>query len=75
MESVQQRIEGVLERLRPLLQADGGDIQLLEVDGCRARVRLLGKCAGCPSSALTLHLGVETAIKDEVPGFIELIVC
>jgi Fe-S cluster biogenesis protein NfuA len=75
METVQQRIEGILERLRPLLQADGGDIVLLEVDGCRAKVRLVGKCAGCPSSALTLHVGVEMAIKEEIPEFVELIVC
>jgi Fe-S cluster biogenesis protein NfuA len=38
-------------------------------------VRLLGKCAGCPSAALTLHLGVEMAIKEEVPEFSELVVC
>jgi Fe-S cluster biogenesis protein NfuA len=75
MESLTERVGSILERVRPLLQADGGDIVLLEVVGTKARVRLAGKCAGCPSAALTLHLGVEMAIKDEIPEFSELIVC
>jgi len=68
------RIESVLQRLRPFMQADGGDIQLLDVMGNKARVRLTGKCAGCPSAHLTLHVGVEMAIKEEIPEFEELIV-
>ena len=68
------RIQAVMDRLRPYLQADGGDIELIEVVGKRARVRLSGKCAGCPSAHLTLHVGVEMAIKEEVPEFEELIV-
>jgi Fe-S cluster biogenesis protein NfuA len=68
------RIQAIMDRLRPFLQADGGDIELLEVDGRKARVRLSGKCAGCPSAHLTLHLGVEMAIKEEIPEFEELIV-
>ena len=75
MRLFQQRVEAVLARVRPLLQADGGDISLVDVVGTKARVRLSGKCAGCPSAALTLHLGVEMAIKEEVPEFSELIVC
>ena len=75
MESLTERIGSILERVRPLLQADGGDIVLLEVVGTKARVRLTGKCAGCPSAALTLHLGVEMAIKEEIPEFSELVVC
>jgi Fe-S cluster biogenesis protein NfuA len=71
---LQTRIEAVLQRLRPFLQADGGDIQLLDVMGNKARVRLTGKCAGCPSAHLTLHVGVEMAIKEEVPEFDELLV-
>lgn len=75
MESLYDRIETILARVRPMLQADGGDICLIDVVGTRARVRLSGKCAGCPSSPLTLHLGVEMAIKEEIPEFTELIVC
>jgi Fe-S cluster biogenesis protein NfuA len=68
------RIENVLTRLRPYLQADGGDIELLDVMGRKARVRLTGKCAGCPSAHLTLYVGVEMAIKEEIAEFEELIV-
>ena len=67
------QIESVLGRIRPLLQADGGDIELVDVGERKAYVRLSGKCAGCPSSHLTLHLGVETAIRDVLPDFEELI--
>ena len=68
------RIENVLNRVRPYLQADGGDIELLDVMSHKARVRLTGKCAGCPSAHLTLYVGVEMAIKEEIPEFEELIV-
>jgi Fe-S cluster biogenesis protein NfuA len=71
---IHARIQTVLNRLRPFLQADGGDIELLDVVGNSARVRLTGKCAGCPSAHLTLHVGVEMAIKEEIPEFEELIV-
>jgi Fe-S cluster biogenesis protein NfuA len=63
------RVESVLSRVRPFLQADGGDIVLLNVDGNCADVRLTGMCAGCPSAHMTLHLGVETALRDEMPEF------
>ena len=68
------RISAILNRLRPLLQADGGDIELISVNRNSATVRLTGKCAGCPSAHLTLHLGVESAIRDELPDFGELII-
>jgi Fe-S cluster biogenesis protein NfuA len=68
------RIAAILSRLRPLLQADGGDIELIAVVGNNATVRLTGKCAGCPSAHVTLHLGVESAIRDELPEFGELII-
>ena len=67
-------IEVIVNRLRPLLQADGGDIELVEVTDRKAFVRLRGKCAGCPSSHLTLHIGVEMAIRDVLPDFEELVV-
>ena len=67
-------IQAVIDRVRPLLQADGGDIELVDVSGHKAYVRVSGKCAGCPSSHLTLHVGVEMAIRDAVPDFEELVV-
>ena len=64
-----ERIESVLNRVRPFLQADGGDIELMTVNGNSAEVRLTGMCAGCPSAHMTLHVGVEAAIREEIPEF------
>jgi Fe-S cluster biogenesis protein NfuA len=64
-----ERVESVLNRVRPFLQADGGDIELLAVNGNSADVRLTGMCAGCPSAHMTLTVGVETAIREEIPEF------
>jgi Fe-S cluster biogenesis protein NfuA len=64
-----ERIESVLNRVRPFLQADGGDIELMTVNGNSAEVRLTGMCAGCPSAHMTLHVGVESAIREEIPEF------
>jgi Fe-S cluster biogenesis protein NfuA len=69
-----ERVEAVLARVRPFLQADGGDIKLLDVDGSHAEVRLTGMCAGCPSAHMTLYLGIETALREEIPEFDSLIV-
>jgi len=64
-----ERVESVLNRVRPFLQADGGDIELLVVNGNSADVRLTGMCAGCPSAHMTLTVGVEAAIREEIPEF------
>jgi Fe-S cluster biogenesis protein NfuA len=62
-------VELVLARVRPFMQADGGDIQLLGIDGNSADVRLTGMCSGCPSAHMTLYLGVETALREAMPEF------
>jgi Fe-S cluster biogenesis protein NfuA len=64
-----ERVEAVLDRVRPFMQADGGDIELVSVKGNSADVKLTGMCAGCPSAHMTLYLGVETALRDEMPEF------
>ena len=64
-----ERVEAVLARVRPFMQADGGDIELVEVSGNSAGVKLTGMCAGCPSAHMTLYLGVETALREEIPEF------
>ena len=64
-----ERVESVLARVRPYMQADGGDIELLALDGNSAEVRLTGMCAACPSAHMTLYLGVETALREEMPEF------
>ncbi len=67
-----ERIESVLARIRPYLRADGGDIELVEVVGNSAVVRLSGLCAQCPSAHMTLHLGVEAALREAMPDFATL---
>lgn len=69
-----ERVEAVIQRLRPMIQADGGDIELVDVHENRARVRMSGNCVGCPSAQMTLYFGIETALKDEIPEFEELLV-
>lgn len=61
------------DMVRPALQADGGDISLIRVDGMDAHVRLVGACSTCPSSVMTMKLGVEALLKEEFPGFGSLI--
>jgi Fe-S cluster biogenesis protein NfuA len=64
-----EQVESVLRRVRPFLQADGGDIEIVEVNGKSADMPLTGMCAGCPSALMTLHVGVETALREEIPEF------
>jgi Fe-S cluster biogenesis protein NfuA len=64
-----EHVQAVLDRLRPYLNADGGDIELVAVVGNSAAVRLTGACAGCPSAHMTLHVGIETALRQEIPEF------
>jgi Fe-S cluster biogenesis protein NfuA len=64
-----ERVEAVLHRVRPFLQADGGDIELVGVDGNSIDVRLTGMCAHCPSAHMTLFLGVEMALREDMPEF------
>jgi Fe-S cluster biogenesis protein NfuA len=62
-----EQVESVLGRVRPFLQADGGDIEIVDVNGTSADVRLTGMCARCPSALMTLHVGVEAALREEIP--------
>jgi len=69
------RVAKVLDGLRPIIQSDGGDLELIDVDASgTVHIRLLGSCIGCPSSAITLTLGIERQLKDEVPE-ITAVVC
>jgi len=69
-----EQVESVLGRVRPFIQADGGDIVVVRVNGNTADVRLTGMCAGCPSAHMTLYMGVEMALRDEIKDFEELVV-
>lgn len=66
--SLAERVDAVLNTLKPLARQDGGDIELVDVDDDGVvRVRLLGACVGCPSSHITLTLGIERNLREQIP--------
>lgn len=66
---MKDKVEIALNKIRPALQADGGDVQLVDVtDDGVVKVKLTGACGGCPMSQMTLKMGIETVLKKEVPG-------
>ena len=64
---MKEKIEAVINEIRPLLQGDGGDIELVGIEGNVVKVRLRGACAGCPGAQMTLKMAVERRIKARVP--------
>ena len=66
--SLTERVERVIERIRPAVQSDGGDLELVGVteEGV-VQIRLHGACVGCPSSSMTLHMGIERNVREKVP--------
>jgi len=65
---MRERVEAVLDRIRPAIQADGGNVELVEISPDNVvKVRLTGACVGCPMSQLTLKAGIERILKQEVP--------
>jgi len=73
-ETMKEKVGATLGRIRPSLQADGGDVELVEVtpDGV-VKVKLTGACAGCAMSQMTLKMGIEKALKQEVPEIKEVV--
>ncbi|REK74602.1 NifU family protein [Paenibacillus paeoniae] len=63
----------VLDKLRPFLQRDGGDVELVDVEGGIIKLRLMGACGSCPSSTITLKAGIERALLEEVDGVVEVV--
>jgi Fe-S cluster biogenesis protein NfuA len=66
--NVKAEVQKVLEMIRPALQADGGDVELVDVEGSVVKVRLLGACGGCPMATMTLKHGIEAALKERIPA-------
>jgi Fe-S cluster biogenesis protein NfuA len=65
---MKEKVQKVLEKIRPMLQRDGGDVELVDVDDKGiVKVRLKGACAGCPMSQMTLRNGIERLLKQELP--------
>ena len=66
-------LEETLEYIRPALQADGGDLVLLGTEGGKVTLQLVGACGGCPMSTMTLTAGIESILRDRVPGVTEVV--
>ncbi len=72
LDELKERVVEALESIRPFLNNDGGDIELIEVTAEKVYVKLLGNCSGCPMSFSTMKLGVENTIKQFAPEIIEV---
>ena len=70
---MREKVEAALEKVRPALRADGGDVELVDVKDGIVSVRLTGACGCCPMSTLTLKMGLERVLREEVPGVKELV--
>lgn len=69
-----EKIEALLDKIRPSIQADGGDVELVKIrEDNVIEVRLKGACNGCPMATLTLKAGIERIIKEEIPEVVEVI--
>jgi len=70
---MKEKVEKALAKIRPALQADGGDVELVGVEGGVVKLKLKGSCAGCPMSTMTLKQGIERILKQEVPEVKEVV--
>lgn len=70
---MKEKIEAVLDKIRPSLEADGGNVELVDVKDGVVKVKLTGACAGCPMSTITLKNGIERILKNEIPEVKEVV--
>jgi Fe-S cluster biogenesis protein NfuA len=70
---MKEKVELALAKIRPMLQADGGDVELVEVKEGVVKLKLKGSCAGCPVSAMTLKMGIERLLKEQIPEVKEVV--
>ncbi|MHC4505714.1 MAG: NifU family protein [Planctomycetota bacterium] len=61
------KVKEALDEVRPMVKADGGDVELVAIEGKVVKVRLQGHCAGCPMAQMTLQRGIETRVREKVP--------
>jgi Fe-S cluster biogenesis protein NfuA len=66
-DELRERVQKALDSIRPALQQDGGDVELVDIEGKVVKVQLQGACHGCPMSAMTLQMGIERVVKQQVP--------
>lgn len=71
--TIESRIEAALDRIRPAIRGDGGDVWLIKVDGDVAYVQMLGACGGCPASHMTLKGGIEAVVREDVPEITQVL--
>jgi len=64
---MKEKVENVLNEIRPMLVRDGGNVELVSIEGGVVKVRLQGACAGCPMSQMTLRNGIEKVLKEKIP--------
>jgi Fe-S cluster biogenesis protein NfuA len=72
MELTSENVETVLDEMRPYLMSDGGNVELVEVEGPIVKLRLQGACGSCPSSAMTLRMGIERKLREMIPEIAEV---
>ncbi len=70
---MREKVEAALALVRPALQADGGDVELVDVVDGKVMLKLKGACGGCPMAAMTLKQGIERTLKEKVPGIKEVV--
>ncbi|HNX26353.1 MAG TPA: NifU family protein [Phycisphaerae bacterium] len=72
---MREKVQEVIDQIKPMLQADGGDIELVDVNEKTGvvSVRLQGACRGCPGARMTLKMGVERKLQSEIPGVTEVL--
>lgn len=70
---MQNKVQSALDKIRPALQADGGDVELVEVTGGTVKVKLTGACGGCPMATMTLKNGIERILKERIPEIKEVV--
>jgi Fe-S cluster biogenesis protein NfuA len=70
---MKEKVEVVLNKIRPSLVADGGNVELVDVEDGIVKVKLVGACAGCPMSQMTLKMGIEKLLKKEIPEVQEVV--
>lgn len=70
---MKEQVETALQQIRPALQADGGDVQLVDVSDGVVKVQLTGACGGCPMATMTLKNGIEKILRDQVPEVKEVV--
>jgi Fe-S cluster biogenesis protein NfuA len=72
MTLTRENVETVLDELRPYLMSDGGNVEVVELDGPVVKVRLQGACGSCPSSMMTLKMGIERRLREFIPEISEV---